>query len=213
MVLVSDGRAEQRHEAVTQELIHRALVAVHLGERPLEEPAEQHVHAVRAQPLRQRGGADEIAEEHGDGLSLALHRAARGEDLLGEVARGIRIGLGARDLLGGSARGLDRAPAARAKACSVRKIGAAAGAGRGETGAAADAESGPGRAFLTTLRAGWAGASGHAGIMALLGGAARVEELYRRAERTGAAPLSAGGSSDSELASVMRQSPPGEGAS
>ena len=33
MVFVRDRRAEQRHEAVAEELVDRALVAMHLGQR------------------------------------------------------------------------------------------------------------------------------------------------------------------------------------
>ena len=92
VILVGDRRAEERHEAIAQELVHRPLVAVHVGQRQLEEPAQQHVHGVRAQPLRQPGGADDVAEQHADGLPLALHGAARGQDLLGEVPRRVRLG-------------------------------------------------------------------------------------------------------------------------
>ena len=49
VVLVGERRAEQRHEAVAEELVHRALVAVHLGQRRLEEPAQERVHAVGAE--------------------------------------------------------------------------------------------------------------------------------------------------------------------
>ena len=37
VILVGERRAEERHEAVAEELVDRALVAMHLGERDLEE--------------------------------------------------------------------------------------------------------------------------------------------------------------------------------
>ena len=38
VVLVRHGGAEQRHDPVTEELVDRPLVAMHLGEHQLERP-------------------------------------------------------------------------------------------------------------------------------------------------------------------------------
>jgi hypothetical protein len=165
MILVRERRAEKRHEPVAEELVHRALVAVHFAERGLEEPAEQDVHAVRAEPLGESGGADEIAEEHGDGLALALHGATRGEDLLGEMARGVALGGGSHVRRGGC---LDRAPAARAEPRAVGELGSAGRALCAETAPAADAEPGAHRILVLAARTSRAGANRHAGIMAFL---------------------------------------------
>ena len=43
VVLVRDGRAEQRHDAVAEELVDRALVAVHLGQHEIEGAAHEPV--------------------------------------------------------------------------------------------------------------------------------------------------------------------------
>jgi hypothetical protein len=40
VVFVRDRRPEQRHEAVAEELVHGAFIAMHLGERQFEEPVE-----------------------------------------------------------------------------------------------------------------------------------------------------------------------------
>src|SRR5262249_17242647 len=65
----------------------RNWLTVDFGERGLEELAQQRVHAVRADPLRQRGRAHHIAEQHRDRLALSLDGTSGGEDLLGEMAR------------------------------------------------------------------------------------------------------------------------------
>jgi hypothetical protein len=52
VVLVGDGRAEQRHDPVAQELVHRALVAVHLGQHELEGPAHELVHLLGVEARR-----------------------------------------------------------------------------------------------------------------------------------------------------------------
>ena len=43
--------AEQGHEAVAEELVDRAAVAMHLGQRQLEEAVQQRVHGLGAQAL------------------------------------------------------------------------------------------------------------------------------------------------------------------
>ncbi len=109
MVLTGHRRAEERHEAVAEELIHRPAVAMNLGEGQLEEALEEGMHGLRAQPLGEHRRPGEIAEEHGDLLPLAFHRAPRGQDAVGQVRR--RIGLGI-----GHPRVHRSTPAARARA-------------------------------------------------------------------------------------------------
>ena len=119
VVLVRDRRAEQRHEAVAQELIDGALVAMDLGQRAVEEAAQQRVHLVGAETLGERRRADDIAEEHGHRLALALQGAARREDLLDEMPG--RVGLGR----GGPACRLDRLAAGRTEPRPLRQLGTA----------------------------------------------------------------------------------------
>ena len=99
VVLVGDGGAEERHDAVAEELVDRALVAVHLGQHEVEGAAHEPVHLLGVEALGQRGEPRDVHEEHGHLLALALERAARREDLLGQVLG--RVGLGRGELAGG----------------------------------------------------------------------------------------------------------------
>ena len=133
VILVREGRAEERHEAVAEELVDRALVAMHLGEGGLEEGIHENVHSLRPEPLGQRRGADQVAEEHGDGFALAFQRAPGGEDPLGEVPR--RVGGRRRLGRGGPAsrsRGGDGVAALRAELRGLGELRPARGAGEGE---------------------------------------------------------------------------------
>jgi len=91
MVLVRDGRAEEGHEAVAQELVHGPLVAVDLGEHQLEGAIHELVDVLRVETLGQCGEARDVHEEDGDELALALQRALRDEDLLGQVLGGVAL--------------------------------------------------------------------------------------------------------------------------
>ncbi len=77
VVLMGDRGAEERHDAVAQELVDRALVLVHLGQHELEGPAHEPVHLLGIQALGERREARDVHEEHRDLLALALKRAAR----------------------------------------------------------------------------------------------------------------------------------------
>jgi hypothetical protein len=90
MVFVRDRRSEQRHEAVAEELVDSALVAMHLGERQLEEPVEQAMHGLRADASRNRRGVRDVAEHHRDQLALALKGEAIGQHAFREMRR--RVG-------------------------------------------------------------------------------------------------------------------------
>ena len=92
VVLVGDGGPEERHETVAEELVNGALVAVNLGQHHLEGAVHELVDVLGVETLGERGEAGDVDEEDGDLLALALEGALRGEDLLGEVARGIRLG-------------------------------------------------------------------------------------------------------------------------
>ena len=70
VVLVSEGRAEQGHESIPEELVDRAFIAVHLGERQLEESVQEHVHRFGPDPRGQRRRFHEVAEEHTHLLAL-----------------------------------------------------------------------------------------------------------------------------------------------
>ena len=96
VVLVGDRRAEQRHDAVAEELVDRALVAVDLGQHQLEGAGHEGVDVLGIEALGDRGEAGDVHEEHRDLLALALDRALGREDLLGEVLGGVGRGRGER---------------------------------------------------------------------------------------------------------------------
>src|SRR6185295_16705993 len=103
MVLVGDGRAEQRHDAVPQELVDGALVAVDGGQHDLEDAVHDAVDLFGVEPLGHRREAGHVREDDADLLALAFHRRAAAEDLLGEMAGRVRLRRG--EALGGGGLG------------------------------------------------------------------------------------------------------------
>ena len=90
VILVGDGRAEERHDPVTRELVDRPLEAMDPFGQDLEEAVEEPMPFLRVEPLGELQRVDHVGEEHGDLLPLPLERAAGDEDLLDEVSR--RVG-------------------------------------------------------------------------------------------------------------------------
>ena len=91
VILVGDGRAEQRHDPVAEELVHGALVPVHLGQHQLEGAGHEGVDLLGIEARGDRGEAGDVHEEHRDLLALALQRGPGGEDVLGKVLGGVRL--------------------------------------------------------------------------------------------------------------------------
>jgi hypothetical protein len=91
VIFVGERRAEQRHDPVAHHLVHRALVAVHGLHHPLEHGVEELSRVLWITVGEQLHRALEVGEEDGDLLTLALERALRGQNLLGEMPR--RVGL------------------------------------------------------------------------------------------------------------------------
>jgi hypothetical protein len=60
MVLVGNGGTEERHDAVAQELIDRALVAVHLPQHQLEGPVHQVVDLFGVKLFRDGGESGDV---------------------------------------------------------------------------------------------------------------------------------------------------------
>ena len=54
MVFMSDGGAEERHDAVAEELVDRPFIAVNLVEDHLERAIHDRVHFFGIQPLGHR---------------------------------------------------------------------------------------------------------------------------------------------------------------
>ncbi len=62
VVLVRDGRAEERHDSVADELLYRATEALELGAKAAVVGREQRTHVLGIEPLGSRREADEIDE-------------------------------------------------------------------------------------------------------------------------------------------------------
>ena len=92
VVLVGDGRAEERHDAVAGVLVDRALEAVDAVGQDLEEAVEDPVPLLGVDLLGQLHRALHVGEEHGDLLALALEGGLALEDLVGEVLGGVVAG-------------------------------------------------------------------------------------------------------------------------
>jgi len=92
VVLVRQRRAEQRHDAVAHDLVDGALVAVNGLHHVLKHGIEQLARLLRVTVGEQLHRALQIGEEDRDLLPLALESCLGGQDPLGEVLGGIRLG-------------------------------------------------------------------------------------------------------------------------
>ena len=89
MVLVGQRRAEQRHDAVAHDLVDGALVAVHGRHHALEHRVEELPGLLGIAVGQQFHRALEVGKQHRDLLALAFQGAAGGQDLLGQIGRGV----------------------------------------------------------------------------------------------------------------------------
>jgi hypothetical protein len=83
MVFMGDGGSEQRHDAVSQHLVHRALKAVDRIHHDVDSRIQELLGGFRVEIFNQLGGVFDVCQKHGDLLALALQSAAGGEDLIG----------------------------------------------------------------------------------------------------------------------------------
>src|SRR3989442_1395254 len=90
MVLMSDGRPEERHNPITHHLVDRALVAVDRLHHEFEHRVQDLARLLGVPVGEQLHGALYVGEEHGDLLALAFQGGPGGEDVLGQVLRGVR---------------------------------------------------------------------------------------------------------------------------
>jgi len=91
VVFMRDRRAEERHDAVTGVLVHRALEAVHAVGENGEEAIKDRVPLFRIELLRQFHRALHVREQHRDLLAFAPSTGLRA---------GFESGLRLQDLLG-----------------------------------------------------------------------------------------------------------------
>ena len=92
MVLMCQGRAKQRHDAVTHDLIDGAFVAMHGRHHALQHRIEELAGLLRIAVGEQLHGAFEVGKQHRHLFALAFQGTAGGEDFLGEIGRGVGEG-------------------------------------------------------------------------------------------------------------------------
>jgi hypothetical protein len=78
IVLVRNRRAEQGHDGVPDELLHRPAEALELVAEVLPVRRQQRANVLGVHPLGARREADEVGEEDGDDLALLAPRLGRG---------------------------------------------------------------------------------------------------------------------------------------
>ena len=89
VVLVGNGRPKERHDAVAQDLVDGALVAVHGVHHAVDGGIEELLGRFGIQAANELGRVFDIRKEHGHLLTLAFQGAAGGQDFLREIGRGV----------------------------------------------------------------------------------------------------------------------------
>ena len=158
VVLVGDGRSEERHDAVAGELVDGPLEAVDRLQQVLEAAVHHPVQILGIETRGELGEAGAIDEDDRDLLALALDGAPRGEDPVGQVLGGVAPrGRGRRRRRGGRGgrRRADRDRPATLVAELRRRTqrGGARRARAGQRGAAAVTEPGRGPVVGSARRA------------------------------------------------------------
>jgi len=123
MVLVPDRRAEERHDPVAHDLVHRPLVPMDGFHHPFNDPVEDLPGLLGVAVGEQLHRPLQVREQHRDLLALAFEGALGGEDLLGEMLG--RVGLGRAELQLSRKRGLEWPAALLAELVAAQVRGAA----------------------------------------------------------------------------------------
>jgi hypothetical protein len=89
MVLVGDRRPEQGHDAITHDLVDRALIAMHRRHQALQDRIEELAGLLGVAIRQQLHRALQVRKENRHLLALPFKRSLGLEDLLGEVDRGV----------------------------------------------------------------------------------------------------------------------------
>jgi hypothetical protein len=138
VILVGDRGAEEGHDAVAEELIHRPLIAVHLGQHQLEGAVHEAMDFFRVTPFGERSKPGDIHEQHRHLLALTFESAPGGQDLLSKVFGGICLRRREAGWPGGQAT--NRLPALETELSARRQLGTAQGARQRETSATLQAK-------------------------------------------------------------------------
>ncbi len=137
VVLVGDRRAEQRHDPIAHDLVDGPLIPVDRLHHSLEHRIEELARLLGIAVDQELHRAFQVGKQDGDLLALALESRFGGEDLLGEVPRG--VGGRAQGAIGNTPR--QRGPTRAAELLPRADLGAALRAGEHEASAALLAES------------------------------------------------------------------------
>jgi hypothetical protein len=86
---MGNGRPKQRHNAIAEDLVHRALVAVHGLHHGVQGWVKEPPGLFRIKARDQLRGALNIGKQHGDLLALALQVATRGQNFLSQMFGGV----------------------------------------------------------------------------------------------------------------------------
>ncbi len=87
MVLVGNGRPEQRHNAVAGELVDETLEALDAVGKDLEEALHDGAPLLGVELLGEVHRPLHVGEEHADLFAFAFENAFRFEDFFGEMLR------------------------------------------------------------------------------------------------------------------------------
>jgi hypothetical protein len=91
VILVGEGRAEERHDAVAHHLVDGALVAMDRLHHAFEDRIQELAGFLGVAVGEQLHRALQVREQDRDLLAFALEGALGGEDFLGEVLRGVGL--------------------------------------------------------------------------------------------------------------------------
>jgi hypothetical protein len=89
-VFVGERCAEEGHHSIARVLVDRPLEAVHLSGDALEAAVDDLVHHLGVELLGEGGEAHHVSEQDGDLFAFAFEGTPGGQDLLGQMFRGIR---------------------------------------------------------------------------------------------------------------------------
>ena len=90
VIFMGNGGAKERHDAIAEHLVHRALVAVHGVHHALEGRVEELLGVFGIETADQLHRVFEVGKQHRDLLAFAFQGTTGGEDLLGQI--GGRVG-------------------------------------------------------------------------------------------------------------------------
>jgi hypothetical protein len=78
VILVANGGTEERHDAVAQHLVHRALIAVHRVHHVVQSGIEELLGGFGVKVLDQCGGVCDVGKQDGHLLAFAFEGRAGG---------------------------------------------------------------------------------------------------------------------------------------